>query len=157
MLSSNKALPTGRAIKRCILIMKRRGLQKEHLFQERNLFSFMSLAMLNRTFLACQGMTIVSSQAVSNAKKMEWPLNEVSSGIYRAEAPGGYNFFLEDRESPNQGKGCGKLHNHQCHACSCWYVSVATFGSFSGPTASNIPALMPPRGNKYSQILWRFP
>ncbi|KAJ6657308.1 hypothetical protein lerEdw1_002675 [Lerista edwardsae] len=46
------------------------------------------------------GMTIMSSQAVNNAKKMEWPLKEVSSGIYQAEAPGGYKFCLEDKESP---------------------------------------------------------
>ncbi|XP_066492036.1 glyoxalase domain-containing protein 4 [Tiliqua scincoides] len=48
------------------------------------------------------GMTVVSSQAVNNAKKMEWPLKEVSSGVYQAEAPGGYKFCLEDRESPKR-------------------------------------------------------
>ncbi|XP_054857309.1 glyoxalase domain-containing protein 4 [Eublepharis macularius] len=46
------------------------------------------------------GMTVVSHQAVSNAKKLEWPLKEISGGVYQAEAPGGYKFFLEDRESP---------------------------------------------------------
>ncbi|XP_053131393.1 glyoxalase domain-containing protein 4 isoform X1 [Hemicordylus capensis] len=47
-----------------------------------------------------QGLTVVSSQAVKNAKKLEWPLKEISGGTYRVEAPGGYVFFLEDKESP---------------------------------------------------------
>ncbi|KAL8199059.1 UNVERIFIED_CONTAM: Glyoxalase domain-containing protein 4 [Gekko kuhli] len=46
------------------------------------------------------GMTVVSHQAVSNAQKLEWPLKEISGGIYLVEAPGGYKFYLEDRESP---------------------------------------------------------
>ncbi|XP_015282899.1 PREDICTED: glyoxalase domain-containing protein 4 [Gekko japonicus] len=46
------------------------------------------------------GMTVVSHQAVSNARKLEWPLKEISGGIYLVEAPGGYKFYLEDRESP---------------------------------------------------------
>uniref|UniRef100_A0A8C8SJW7 Glyoxalase domain-containing protein 4 n=1 Tax=Pelusios castaneus TaxID=367368 RepID=A0A8C8SJW7_9SAUR len=48
------------------------------------------------------GMTVVSSQAVSNARKMGWPLNEVAQGIFETEAPGGYKFFLEDTEEPKQ-------------------------------------------------------
>ncbi|XP_077167692.1 glyoxalase domain-containing protein 4 [Paroedura picta] len=46
------------------------------------------------------GLTVASRQAVSNAKKLEWPLKEISGGLYLAEAPGGYKFYLEDRESP---------------------------------------------------------
>ncbi|NWZ70007.1 GLOD4 protein, partial [Acrocephalus arundinaceus] len=45
-----------------------------------------------------QGITLVSSQAVSNAKKMGWPLKEVTSGVFETEAPGGYKFYLEDKE-----------------------------------------------------------
>lgn len=47
----------------------------------------------------------MSHQAVSNAKKLEWPLKEISGGVYLAEAPGGYKFYLEDRESPKPGEG----------------------------------------------------
>ncbi|XP_062816745.1 glyoxalase domain-containing protein 4 isoform X2 [Anolis carolinensis] len=45
------------------------------------------------------GMTIASSQAVNNAKRLQWPINEISSGFYETEAPGGYKFFLEEKES----------------------------------------------------------
>ncbi|XP_074778863.1 glyoxalase domain-containing protein 4 isoform X2 [Athene noctua] len=48
------------------------------------------------------GLTLVSSQAVSNAKKMGWPLKEVTAGIFEAEAPGGYKFYLEDKEELRQ-------------------------------------------------------
>ncbi|KFQ49822.1 Glyoxalase domain-containing protein 4, partial [Pelecanus crispus] len=48
------------------------------------------------------GITLVSSQAVSNAKKMGWPLQEVTTGIFEAEAPGGYKFYLEDKEQLKQ-------------------------------------------------------
>lgn len=44
------------------------------------------------------GITLVSSQAVSNAKKMGWPLKEVTAGVFETEAPGGYKFYLEDKE-----------------------------------------------------------
>ncbi|NXF60301.1 GLOD4 protein, partial [Ciccaba nigrolineata] len=48
------------------------------------------------------GLTLVSSQAVSNAKKMGWPLKEVTAGVFEAEAPGGYKFYLEDKEELRQ-------------------------------------------------------
>ena len=48
----------------------------------------------------------MSSQAVSNAKKMGWPLKEVTTGIFEAEAPGGYKFYLEDKEQLKQGETC---------------------------------------------------
>lgn len=51
-----------------------------------------------------QGITLVSSQAVSNAKRMGWPLREVTAGVFEAEAPGGYKFFLEDKEQLKQGE-----------------------------------------------------
>lgn len=46
----------------------------------------------------------MSSQAVSNAKKIGWPLKEVTTGIFEAEAPGGYKFYLEDKEQLKQGE-----------------------------------------------------
>uniref|UniRef100_A0A8D0L6Q3 Glyoxalase domain-containing protein 4 n=1 Tax=Sphenodon punctatus TaxID=8508 RepID=A0A8D0L6Q3_SPHPU len=48
------------------------------------------------------GMTVVSSQAVSNARKLEWPLKEVAKGVFETEAPGGYKFYLEDKEQPKK-------------------------------------------------------
>lgn len=51
-----------------------------------------------------QGITLVSSQAVSNAKKMGWPLKEITSGVFETEAPGGYKFYLEDKEQPKKGE-----------------------------------------------------
>lgn len=55
-------------------------------------------------FCSPQGITLVSSQAVSNAKKLGWPLKEVTTGIFEAEAPGGYRFYLEDKEQLKQGE-----------------------------------------------------
>ncbi|XP_071383213.1 glyoxalase domain-containing protein 4 isoform X5 [Centroberyx affinis] len=46
------------------------------------------------------GLTLQSSQAVSNAKRVGWPLTEVGEGLYLAEAPGGYRFYLLDKEQP---------------------------------------------------------
>ncbi|TSQ46644.1 Glyoxalase domain-containing protein 4 [Bagarius yarrelli] len=47
------------------------------------------------------GFTIQSSQAVSNAKKISWPLTEVGEGLYMMEAPGGYRFYLLDKDQPD--------------------------------------------------------
>lgn len=55
-------------------------------------------------FPSHQGITLASSQAVSNAKKMGWPLREVTTGVFEAEAPGGYKFYLEDKERLKQGE-----------------------------------------------------
>ncbi|MEE6469484.1 hypothetical protein FKM82_008648 [Ascaphus truei] len=46
------------------------------------------------------GITLRSSQAVANARKLKWPLSEVSSGLFEAIAPGGYKFYLEDQDQP---------------------------------------------------------
>lgn len=46
------------------------------------------------------GLTLQSSQAVSNAKRLGWPLTEVGEAIYLVEAPGGYQFYLVDKEHP---------------------------------------------------------
>ncbi|NXD78499.1 GLOD4 protein, partial [Halcyon senegalensis] len=48
------------------------------------------------------GITLVSSQAVSNAKKMGWPLKQVTTDVFEAEAPGGYKFYLEDKKQLKQ-------------------------------------------------------
>uniref|UniRef100_A0A4W5RAB2 Glyoxalase domain containing 4 n=1 Tax=Hucho hucho TaxID=62062 RepID=A0A4W5RAB2_9TELE len=46
------------------------------------------------------GLTLQSSQAVSNAKWLGWPLTEFGKGHYLAEAPGGYRFYLVDKDQP---------------------------------------------------------
>lgn len=50
-----------------------------------------------------QGITLASSQAVSNARKLEWPLKKVAEGVFETEAPGGYKFYLQDRSLPQSG------------------------------------------------------
>ncbi|KAG9492625.1 hypothetical protein GDO78_000890 [Eleutherodactylus coqui] len=47
------------------------------------------------------GLTLQSSQVIVNAKKTNWPISEVSPGLFQTEAPGGYKFFLEDKTQPN--------------------------------------------------------
>lgn len=47
------------------------------------------------------GLTLQSSKAVGNAKRLGWPLKEVSEGLYLVEAPGGYPFYLLDKEQPS--------------------------------------------------------
>ncbi|XP_011855041.1 PREDICTED: glyoxalase domain-containing protein 4 [Mandrillus leucophaeus] len=49
------------------------------------------------------GITLASSQAVSNARKLEWPLTEVAEGVFETEAPGGYKFYLQNRSLPQSG------------------------------------------------------
>ncbi|XP_043910240.1 glyoxalase domain-containing protein 4 [Protopterus annectens] len=44
------------------------------------------------------GITVQSSNAVSNAKRLHWPIKEVSAGIFQTEAPGGYRFYLLEEE-----------------------------------------------------------
>ncbi|XP_059236301.1 glyoxalase domain-containing protein 4 isoform X2 [Mustela nigripes] len=46
------------------------------------------------------GITLASSQAVSNARKLEWPLNEVTEGVFEIKAPGGYKFYLQNHNPP---------------------------------------------------------
>ncbi|XP_006801600.1 glyoxalase domain-containing protein 4 [Neolamprologus brichardi] len=46
------------------------------------------------------GITLQSSQAVSNAKCLGWPLTEVGEALYLTQAPGGYPFYLVDKEQP---------------------------------------------------------
>ncbi|KAI2656188.1 Glyoxalase domain-containing protein 4 [Labeo rohita] len=48
------------------------------------------------------GLTLQSSQAVSNAKRLNWPLTQVEDSLYMTEAPGGYRFYLIDKEQPNR-------------------------------------------------------
>ncbi|KAB5550185.1 hypothetical protein PHYPO_G00050920 [Pangasianodon hypophthalmus] len=47
------------------------------------------------------GFTIQSSQALSNAKKIGWPVTEVGEALYLTEAPGGYRFYLLDKDQPD--------------------------------------------------------
>ncbi|KAM5274635.1 glyoxalase domain-containing protein 4 isoform 6-T6 [Ctenodactylus gundi] len=46
------------------------------------------------------GITLASSHAVSNARKLEWPLSEVEEEVFEIEAPGGYKFYLHNRTPP---------------------------------------------------------
>ncbi|XP_075956841.1 glyoxalase domain-containing protein 4 isoform X3 [Anarhichas minor] len=48
-----------------------------------------------------RGLTLQSSQAVSNAKRLGWPLTEVGEALYLTRAPGGYPFYLVDKEQPH--------------------------------------------------------
>ncbi|KAJ8280797.1 hypothetical protein GJAV_G00059070 [Gymnothorax javanicus] len=47
------------------------------------------------------GLTVQSSRAVSNARRLGWPLSDIGEGVYLAEAPGGYRFYLLDKEQPS--------------------------------------------------------
>nr|DBA33407.1 TPA: hypothetical protein GDO54_001097 [Pyxicephalus adspersus] len=47
------------------------------------------------------GLTLQSSQAVANAKQLNWPLSEVTPEMFETEAPGGYKFYLEDKAQPS--------------------------------------------------------
>ncbi|XP_061684373.1 glyoxalase domain-containing protein 4 isoform X2 [Syngnathoides biaculeatus] len=46
------------------------------------------------------GITLQSSQAVSNAKRLGWPLSQVGEALYLTQAPGGFRFYLVDKEQP---------------------------------------------------------
>ncbi|XP_069471273.1 glyoxalase domain-containing protein 4 [Ambystoma mexicanum] len=46
------------------------------------------------------GITIQSSQAIANAKKLGWAFTESAGGMIETLAPGGYKFVLEDKEQP---------------------------------------------------------
>lgn len=75
----------------------------------------------------------MSSQAVSNAKKMGWPLKEVTAGVFETEAPGGYKFYLEDKEQKKQGEMymCSYLCSEDIYRLSitigCAFVSMAFY------------------------------
>lgn len=56
-----------------------------------------------------QGITLQSTNAVSNAKRLGWPLTEVGEALYLVHAPGGYPFYLVDKEQPSSG---------ECHSFS---------------------------------------
>ncbi|XP_056612151.1 glyoxalase domain-containing protein 4 isoform X2 [Triplophysa dalaica] len=47
------------------------------------------------------GFTLQSSQAVSNARRLGWPLTQVEDSLYMTEAPGGYRFYLIDKDQPD--------------------------------------------------------
>ncbi|XP_043574145.1 glyoxalase domain-containing protein 4 [Chiloscyllium plagiosum] len=46
------------------------------------------------------GITIQSSEAVSNAKKQGWALTEDKDGVFVTEDPGGFKFILVNKEQP---------------------------------------------------------
>ncbi|KAK2509716.1 hypothetical protein MC885_019977, partial [Smutsia gigantea] len=62
-----------------------------------------------------RGITLASSQAVSNARKLEWPLTEVAEGVFETEAPGGYKFFLRNCSPPQSVSDLQKSLNYWSH------------------------------------------
>lgn len=46
---------------------------------------------------------MASRQAVSNARKLKWPLSEMGDGVFETKAPGGYKFYLQDCSPPQSG------------------------------------------------------
>lgn len=54
-----------------------------------------------------KGLTLQSSQAVNNAKRLGWPLKELGGDVYVTQAPGGYPFYLVDKEHPSTGESHG--------------------------------------------------
>lgn len=60
--------------------------------------------MFDGVFISRQGITLQSSNAVSNAKRLGWPLTEVGEALYLVHAPGGYPFYLVDEEQPSSGQ-----------------------------------------------------
>lgn len=60
--------------------------------------------MFDCVFLSRQGITLQSSSAVSNAKRLGWPLTEVGESLYLIHAPGGYPFYLVDKKQPSNGE-----------------------------------------------------
>lgn len=46
---------------------------------------------------------MASSQAISKARELEWPLTEVTEGVFETEAPGGYKFYLQKHNGPQSG------------------------------------------------------
>lgn len=56
-----------------------------------------------------KGLTLQSSQAVNNAKRLGWPLKELGGDVYVTQAPGGYPFYLVDKEHPSTGESHGSV------------------------------------------------
>lgn len=54
--------------------------------------------------VSLQGITLQSSKAVSNARRLGWPLTQVAEALYLIPAPGGYPFYLVDKEEPSSGE-----------------------------------------------------
>ncbi|XP_012667035.1 glyoxalase domain-containing protein 4 [Otolemur garnettii] len=46
------------------------------------------------------GITLASTEAVNNARKLRWPLREIAEGVFETEAPGGYKFYLQNQNPP---------------------------------------------------------
>ncbi|XP_071944056.1 glyoxalase domain-containing protein 4-like [Antedon mediterranea] len=54
-----------------------------------------------------QGITIESSKAIENAKKVDWPLTKLCDDTFVAVAPGGYKFYLVNK--PESGDPVKKV------------------------------------------------
>ena len=53
--------------------------------------------LTKKTYALLQGLTIVSSKVLANAAKHNWPVLKDGGATY-LEAPGGYRFYIEDRD-----------------------------------------------------------
>ncbi|XP_061136838.1 glyoxalase domain-containing protein 4 [Syngnathus typhle] len=74
------------------------GPEDDHFVAELTYNYGMAEYQLGNDFL---GLTLQSSQAVSNAKRLGWPLTQVGDSLYQTQAPGGYCFYLVDKEQPS--------------------------------------------------------
>ncbi|XP_070761875.1 glyoxalase domain-containing protein 4 isoform X5 [Enoplosus armatus] len=74
------------------------GPEEDHFVAELTYNYGMGDYQLGNDFL---GLTLQSSKAVSNAKRLGWPLTEVGEALYLTQAPGGYPFYLVDKEQPH--------------------------------------------------------
>ncbi|XP_061734272.1 glyoxalase domain-containing protein 4 isoform X1 [Nerophis ophidion] len=75
------------------------GPEDEHFVAELTYNYGVAEYQLGNDFL---GLTLQSSKAVSNAKRLGWPLTQVKDGLYLTQAPGGYPFYLVDQEQPHK-------------------------------------------------------
>ncbi|XP_037124100.1 glyoxalase domain-containing protein 4 [Syngnathus acus] len=74
------------------------GPEDDHFVAELTYNYGMAEYQLGNDFL---GLTLQSNQAVSNAKRLGWPLTQVGDSLYQTQAPGGYCFYLVDKEQPS--------------------------------------------------------
>ncbi|KAG7478862.1 hypothetical protein JOB18_010630 [Solea senegalensis] len=73
------------------------GAEEDHFVAELTYNYGVGEYQLGNDFL---GLTLQSSAAISNAKRLGWPLTEVAEALYVTKAPGGYDFYLIDKEQP---------------------------------------------------------
>lgn len=59
---------------------------------------------------------IKSKEAIQRAKDLDWPITkDESSGMYVAEAPGGYKYYFIDEPQPTDQGNCTHLYYIRLH------------------------------------------